>query len=335
MSKTEEKRDKMEELIAFPSGIPRPHLIRDWDRGLESTIAEEHLTDVAAERLPAGKFDSIWPPESLLPAPKLSRDATFSEQLSHRKFVDEIESRTRHNEKVMAERDTWFKDGNDRYFKIMTDTMVRTQPSLRQVLRDRCRLPEGRFDGVKARKLITKWVERLHTRNPQADYYEDIQHVILKKRLPEGASERAFAAVVRRYTHDVNPFTRSPFEGEALGRLIIEKIMPPYITAGESLIQDLMKEKKLDDIMEVEDRCTIIVARRAKKEVASNLAETVEAMLSQFEKVDTKGNEPPGEVPDEDGGVGKPLTQPTKVDPKKGIFCGRCPHQSKGARSIV
>jgi len=112
--------------------------------------------------------------------------------------------------------------------------------------------------------------------------------VILKKRLPEGSSERAFAAVVRRYTHDVNPFTRSPFEGEALGRLIIEKIMPPYITAGESLIQDMLKDKKLDDIMEVEDRCAMIVARRAKKDVSSNLAATVEAMLSQFENVDIK-----------------------------------------------
>ena len=58
---------------------------------------------------------------------------------------------------MAAQRDEWFSKGNNEYFELITSTMVKTNPGLRQVLRDRYYVGDGRFDGVAARDSATEW----------------------------------------------------------------------------------------------------------------------------------------------------------------------------------
>ena len=60
----------------FPAGIPKGHQARDWGNSLESALTALHLTDVAREKLPAGKFDKLWPKSALEAPPSLPKDAT-------------------------------------------------------------------------------------------------------------------------------------------------------------------------------------------------------------------------------------------------------------------
>ena len=46
-------------LLSFPGGAARPHEARRFARSLASVLVYEKLTDVAAGRLPPGKFPPL------------------------------------------------------------------------------------------------------------------------------------------------------------------------------------------------------------------------------------------------------------------------------------
>jgi hypothetical protein len=81
---------------------------------------------------------------------------------------------------------------------------------------------------------IRKWVNGHHLRLPQTEFYDKLLASILapSNRLPLGSSDRVFSEILRRVVYDIMPFTRNQYEGEDLGLLIIEKLMPPYIDAA-------------------------------------------------------------------------------------------------------
>ena len=138
------KADDGDEEVAFPPGIPRPHQVRDWCRYIEKRLTDLELTDVSNEEIPKGKFDLVWSKASLEPPPKLPAKASWADQMRFRSMRDEIEKRRRHNEHVAAQRDEWFSKGNNEYFELITSTMVKTNPGLRQVLRDRYYVGDAR-----------------------------------------------------------------------------------------------------------------------------------------------------------------------------------------------
>ena len=124
-------------LLSFPGGAAEPHEVRRWQRSLQSTLVIEKLTDVASGKLPAGKFGVLWSKASLAAPPAPPTQPTWSEELKYRSFVDEVEKRKRFNKAVKEESAAYFRDENNRYFTIITDSMVRTNPSMRDTLRER------------------------------------------------------------------------------------------------------------------------------------------------------------------------------------------------------
>ena len=155
--------------------------------------------------MPEGKFDLVYSDASLEMPPRPGDRASYGDKLAYRKYVDEIEKRRRHNTKVKQERNAWFLKGNHEYFELITQSMMKTNPGLRETLRDRFYLAEGRYDGVGALKHVQAWIGRLYDSYSQTDFYDEILNRAGAKRLPLGCSERVFSAAVRRLVQEVIP----------------------------------------------------------------------------------------------------------------------------------
>ena len=123
--------------VEFPAGVPKPNQTRDWGQSIESNLATLGLTDVANERLPPGQFKKLWSDEALQDPPKLPSKASFNEQAKWRQMRDDVERKRSENTQIKEQCETWFKSKNHEYFVLITDTMKRTQPGLRDLLRDR------------------------------------------------------------------------------------------------------------------------------------------------------------------------------------------------------
>ena len=66
--------------------------------------------------------------------PPLPAKATWGDKLKMRSYTDELERRKAENTRVLAERDDWWREGSNEYFTLITDSMVVTAPSLRDLL---------------------------------------------------------------------------------------------------------------------------------------------------------------------------------------------------------
>merc|ERR1712072_1123459 len=88
------------------------------------------LTSVARNKLPPGKFPKPWTEGALEPPPPLPADATWKDLLTHRSFVEKKEE--------------WWKDNNHLLFSIITESMEKTAPTLREILRERFHVADTR-----------------------------------------------------------------------------------------------------------------------------------------------------------------------------------------------
>ena len=89
------------DMVHFPPGIPPPHKLRKWARYIEGRLPVMELVELAQNTYPQGKFDPIYP-ESMFEDLRLSRDASMSEKLSHRKWQESQTKMRLHNDKVKA-----------------------------------------------------------------------------------------------------------------------------------------------------------------------------------------------------------------------------------------
>ena len=55
--------------------------------------------------------------------------------MSFRKFQDEVLRRRDENEQIKERRNAWWRTDNNKYFVIVTDSMIRTNPGMRELLR--------------------------------------------------------------------------------------------------------------------------------------------------------------------------------------------------------
>lgn len=264
-------KEEASEEVRFPPGIPRPHAIDEFKRSLESKLATDDLTDIALKRVPAGKFDSLWPEAALQDPAPLPAKASWSDNDRYRRALVEVESRKRTNARIKAQRTEWYSKGNDEYFHVIADSMRETNPTLRTTLRDEYYLSDGRYDGCAAAEHVEKWVKKELDKSPQFDFYDNILNGIVAKRLPEGCPARVFTKLTRRVLHSINPYIRAPYTGAALGRFIIEKLMPDYKEPAEGLIERLTDKGMLDDIEEVQSEC---IPRRVRTPASSLGAST-------------------------------------------------------------
>ena len=191
-------------------------------------------------------------------------------------MCDEVRKRRAHNERVNKQAEAWFKTKNHEFFLLITDSMIKTHPGLRDTLRDRCALGEedkGYYDGVAAMTFVDRWCKKMHGVHPHHDFFQKCLETIMKMNLPSGCSERDFLAIARRLVYDINPHLRAPYEGDALGELLIMKVMPhAYQDAAERLLDEMRTSKELNDVNKVIDRVSHVVSRRARSQSAANAA---------------------------------------------------------------
>ena len=178
-------KDDGQQLVTFPQGSHKPHEARAWGRSLDSTLTKhEGLSSVARNRLPPGMFPKLWSEDALKPPPKLPKDATFRDQMSHRNMVDEIEKRTNQNATVIEQREEWWKTNNNLLFTIMTDSMIKSNPGLRDAMRERFHVIDGYYSGYDGLVFVQQYVEGIMERNPQHDHYEKLAKHFEDHRLP-------------------------------------------------------------------------------------------------------------------------------------------------------
>ena len=84
------------------------------------------------------------------------------------------------------QKQTWWRDKLNEYFELITGSMERTQPGLREVLRSKFSAGDGYYDGVSAMAYITVWIKNSLLHNPQHEYYEKAHTIVLEKRLAGG-----------------------------------------------------------------------------------------------------------------------------------------------------
>ena len=261
----------LEPVPPFPAGQPKPHQARGWARKLDSAVAQRKLSSVARNKKPPGKFPEPWSEAALEPPPPLPPKPTFRDRMSHRSMVDEVERRIAYNTQLEEQIAQWWLEANHDYFLLVTDSMVQTQPGLRETLRELYHVQDGFFSGYDAVEYVKTWLRGCQERDPQHKFYEGQLEKLLKNRLKEGASTRDFATVVRRFVFDINPFIRSPYSGEKLGEFIIEELMPPYQDAIERLLNECRKGDPpiIANYELVEQAAREVVGKRAKPDAGA------------------------------------------------------------------
>ena len=173
-------------MMEFPAGLPKPHQSRDWGRLLESNVTARGLTDVAREQLPKGLFEKLWSAEALQDPPLLPEGAPFGDQMRWRALRDTVEKRLNDNQRTKEQREDWWTKKNHEYFLLVTDSMKRTAPGLRDLLVDRFLVTDGYYDGVAAMKYVEAWLKAIERRHPQHKFYQTCLDTLMSKRLPTG-----------------------------------------------------------------------------------------------------------------------------------------------------
>ena len=236
-----------------------------WIKWKHSEQVARGLNDIAHGRIPEGKFKPLWDKEAITPLGSLPSKPSFSDKLKIKNHHDEVNRRKAENARIIAERNEWWRDGNNEYFTMITDSMIVSAPSMREMLQERYRIDDGIYDGYGAMETyIKEWMRVMAARNPCHSHYEAGLELITKQRLPEGVSADDFLSRVRRFTIDINPYLRAPYEGEKLGEYILDTIMPQkYLETSERIKESLRKEGLLADIEVVENTCREAVQKRA------------------------------------------------------------------------
>ena len=135
-------------LMPFPGMTIRPHEARAYGQSLDAVMVQHPgLTSVARNKLPPGKFPKPWTEGALEPPPPLPADATWKDLLTHRSYVDKVEERTTYNAQIKEKKEEWWKDNNHLLFSIITESMEKTAPTLREILRERFHVADGYYSG--------------------------------------------------------------------------------------------------------------------------------------------------------------------------------------------
>ena len=165
-------KDEINQLVELPAGVPRPHATRNWGKYIEKELIANNLTDVAHGKFPPGMFPKKWSKKALEPVEVPPDDAPYKDRQAYKRECVELEKRVAYNAQLTDQKSTYWRNALNMYFDILTRTMERTQPGLREILREKYHSGDGYYDGVAAMKYITAWLKNALLVNPQHDHYE-------------------------------------------------------------------------------------------------------------------------------------------------------------------
>jgi hypothetical protein len=191
MRNSAQKSDSSDAHVVFPSGAPKRHVARQWGRDMDARLTSIGKTCVARNKLPPGMFRKPWSKEALELPPAPSAKASYKDLLSYRQWTDEIERRMNDNAQLAEQKEQWWLENNNKYFTELTEGMRRTNPGLRDLLRERHHVQDGYFNGVGALESIDRWLKEMHRRFPDFAFYESAMNVLESKRLHAGSPARS------------------------------------------------------------------------------------------------------------------------------------------------
>jgi hypothetical protein len=268
-----EQKDRGKELIVadFPGTRPKPDEMKTWLDGFEDVAAVKGLAAAANGQLPDRVASKALKKRSAkeLSIPALSKDAGYKEVLAHRDLTMKVDGYLKDNAIIDAEITRAQIDDRNELFSLMTETMRRTNPGLRDALRAKFKIKElsGHYDGYRALQHVKAKMNEQVREGAFHKHYEKslawIQNP--KNRLKDGCTATEFSARVRQFVHYVNPYLQRKFTGEDIGKFIIEEIMPEeYSEAGDRIRNKCEEEGELDDEEKVESRCLTTIVKRQK-----------------------------------------------------------------------
>jgi hypothetical protein len=166
---------------------------------MDARLTDIGLTSVARNKLPPGMFRKPWSQDALeLPLAPPSQRASYKDQLAYRQMADEIERRLNENAQLAEQKQQWWLEHNNQYFTELTEGMRRTNPGLRDMLREKHHVQDGYYNGVGCLESIDAWLKDMHRRFPDFAFYEAAMAVLESKRLPTGAQPADFDSLVSR-----------------------------------------------------------------------------------------------------------------------------------------
>ena len=154
-------------MLPFPAGIPLPHQARNWGQSLLSEAADQDLTDPLHGRIPPGKFEALYPASTLAPFEAPDRAASYTTHLKWREFEDRRLKRIKDNERLKAQRNSWWSSSSTKVFHLIVDSMITTNPSLRETLKEKFEVSEGVYDGPATYVAVQAWLQDMHEKHPQ------------------------------------------------------------------------------------------------------------------------------------------------------------------------
>lgn len=253
-------------LPEFPGEHPQQHSFRDWLETFNDEVAMRRLQPTLRGEMPF-RVQGLrnWPADlTSVPAAVASRldaAALF-------KARGDAAMRLKENEKNNLSIKLATLTDSTELFTLITESMVRTAPLLRDNLRNACKIPHSEFyDGKKAYDAVIAHVQALAREGTDADYYQSAEELMRKasNRLPTGCTASEFATRVRNFVHRINPNLDRPYVGEAIGKFIINLMPLAYEEAGERVLADLKRRGKLADAAEVSRECLTVVNKRARQ----------------------------------------------------------------------
>ena len=252
----------------FPGTRPKPHEIKIYFDALVECIAKNKLSNTADGKLPSRVAHLIKYPENMAEEPPpLARTATDSDRRDHERESSRRFDRRRENSEIDLKKAVAVRDDESLLFTLITDSMKETNPGLRDNLRETYKVSgaPGHFTGSTALAKIRADLAAQVAEGTYDKFYEEALRWQEANRLKEGCTPTEFSARTRTFVHYTNPFLRRPYKGSAIGKFIIETILPAaYNEAGDRILGDCEKDSCLSDAVEVERRCLQKVAKCQK-----------------------------------------------------------------------
>jgi hypothetical protein len=232
-------------------------------------VAKNRLSNTVDGKLPSRVAHLTKYPEDMVEEPKpLAKGATDADRRDFDKEAARRFERRRENKEIELKIAVAVRDDESSLFTLLSDSMKETNPGLRDNLRELYQVSgaPGHFTGSTALAKIKADLTAQVAEGTYDKYYDEVLRHHETNRLKEGCLPSEFSAKVRTFVHYTNPFLRRPYKGDAIGKFIIENILPSaYNEAGDRITADCERDKCLHDPVEVERRCLQKVAKCQKQ----------------------------------------------------------------------
>ena len=99
---------------------------------MDKECIQRGLTDVRHGKFTPGLFAKKWSAKALEPIEEPPEGASYKDKQYYKRECLELEKRVAFNARLAEQKNTWWRDKLNEYFEVITVSMKRTQPGLRE-----------------------------------------------------------------------------------------------------------------------------------------------------------------------------------------------------------